>query len=156
MEQSKLCTVNNLFSFLVCKGCEKRRAVYVLSIRALLKSLIDLSLVKAFLNLITETYTCGSDYSEEASYIKLTKKSFRPYTPTYSGTLALCCQHPIEEKLYKLEECKKTCYVCGENSTEETVTNQFPLCTKVSNYIIHYYSMCHTQQYQYDIFSIVI
>jgi hypothetical protein len=57
MEQSKLCTVNNLFSFLVCKECGKRRAVYVQSQRALVKSLIDLGLVKAFLNLITETYT---------------------------------------------------------------------------------------------------
>jgi hypothetical protein len=155
-EQSTLCVVKNLFTTLVCKGCGKRRPVYVLSLNALLKSSSDLSLVRQFLNFITQTYKCGYDFSEVASNIKLSKKTFIPYTPTFMGNLALCCKHQIEERLYKLDELKRTCYVCGEDSTRPIVTNQFPLCAKVCSCSINYDNlMCHTLQYYYHFFKMI-
>ena len=36
--------------------------------------------------------------------------------------------HPVEEKVYKFDNHKSTCYVCGDDSTEPTVINQYPLC----------------------------
>jgi hypothetical protein len=141
-EQSAICVVKNLFCALMCKGCGKWRAVYVLSKIALLKCHPDLSRVKEFLNFIAPSYTCGLDYSAAASKITLSKETFRPYTPTFMTNLALCCKHPIEERLYILDELKRTCYVCGENSTRPIVKNQFPLCAKVSFYYLYYIFQC--------------
>lgn len=95
-EQSAICVVKNLFCALMCKGCGKWRAVYVLSKIALLKCHPDLSRVKEFLNFIAPSYTCGLDYSVAASKITLSKETFRPYTPTFMTNLALCCKHPLK------------------------------------------------------------
>ena len=98
----------------------------------------DRDLVNRFLDDQSVTYTCGTDFSELASTIdftqnssekrKIDKRSYRPFIPTYVGNLALCCMHPIEEKVYKFDNHKKSCYVCGDNSDQAIVANQFPLC----------------------------
>jgi hypothetical protein len=36
--------------------------------------------------------------------------------------------HPIEEKVYKFDNHKLRCYVCGDDSAKPIVINQYPLC----------------------------
>jgi hypothetical protein len=52
--------------------------------------------------------------------------------------------HPIEEKIYKFDSHKKTCYVCGDNSDEATVINEFPLCKQ-----------CHDKGWLHKSFTII-
>ena len=85
--------------------------------------------MNTFLEVQAQTYTCGTDFSELASTLPVTKKYVRPYCQTYSGNLTVSCLHPVDEKLYKLDQHKKTCSQCGDESLNPTVSNQFPLCT---------------------------
>ena len=85
--------------------------------------------MNTFLEVQAQTYTCGTDFSELASTLPVTKKYLRPYCQTYSGNLTVSCLHPVDEKLYKLDQHKKTCSQCGDESLNPTVSNQFPLCT---------------------------
>ena len=62
----------------------------------------DKSTVNTFLEVQTQTYTCGTDFSELASTLPVTKKYLRPYCQTYSGNLTVSCLHPVDEKLCKL------------------------------------------------------
>jgi hypothetical protein len=80
-----------------------------------------------------ETYVCGTDFSEEASNIVLSKPYYRPYMATYEKNLKLSCMHTIDEKIYKLDKHVKTCHVCGEDSDNPIVENHFPVCSLVWN-----------------------
>ena len=139
---STLCVVNNILTTVRCKNCAKPRPVYVVGGGAKLKG-TDKDLVHEFLENQSSTYTCGTDLLEQAASInfsdntaekrKTDKRSYRPYIPTYVGNLALCCMHPIEEKINKFDNHKKTCYVCGENSDDTPVINHYPLCNECHN-----------------------
>ena len=59
---------------------------------------------------------------------KVDKRSYRPCIPTYVGNLALCCTHPVEEKMHNFDNHKSTYYVCGDDSKAPTITIQYPLC----------------------------
>ena len=89
----------------------------------------DKSQVDAFSQDQSQTYTCGTDFSELASSIQVSKVYLRPYCQIYSGYLSLSCLHPVDEKVYKLNQHRRTCSQCGDNSSNPVVANQFPLCT---------------------------
>jgi hypothetical protein len=131
LDQSSMCIQKNLHASLVCKGCGKWRAVFWIGDYSL--EGIDEKNVKDFLEDQSETYVCGTDFSEEASNIVLSKPYYRPYMATYEKNLKLSCMHTIDEKIYKLDKHVKTCHVCGEDSDNPIVENHFPVCSLVWN-----------------------
>ena len=134
IQSATLCSINNILTTIRCKSCGNPRAVYVVGGGSKLKG-DDRELVQEFLENQSSTYTCASInfLVPSVDKRKIDKRSYRPYIPTYIGNLALCCMHPIEEKVYKFDMHQKTCYVCGDNSNEDTVINQFPLCKNCSD-----------------------
>lgn len=105
----------------------------------------DRNEVDAFLENQSQTYTCGSDLSELASLIPVSKMCLRPHCPTYSGLLTLSCLHSIDEKVYKLDQHKRTCFQCGDDSLTPVVPNQFPLCTT-----------CHEKGWPKKAFTVIV
>lgn len=71
----------------------------------------------------SQTYTCSSDFSELASSVKVSKACLRPYCQTYSGFLTLSCLHPVDEKVYMLDQHKRTCSQCGDNLLNPIAAN---------------------------------
>ena len=100
--------------------------------------------VDTFIENQSQTYTCGSDFSELASSVKVSKACLQPYCQTYFGFLTLSCLHPVDEKVYKLDQHKRTCSQCGDNSLNPIVANQFPLCT-----------MSHEMEWPFKLFPVI-
>lgn len=104
----------------------------------------DKSQVDTFLQDQSQTYTCGTDFSELASSVQVSKVCLRPYCQIYSGYLSVSCLHPVDEKVYKLDQHRRTCYQCGDNSSNPVVANQFPLCT-----------ICHEKGWPLKAFTVI-
>lgn len=127
IQSANLCVIKNLYTTIRCKNCGKPRSVFVLGGLRIQEA--DRNEVNSFLQDQSQTYTCGTDFSELAASVKTSKKYLRPYCQTYSGLLTLSCLHPVDEKVYKLDQHKTTCSQCGDHSLNPTVENQFPLCS---------------------------
>ena len=104
----------------------------------------DKSQVNAFLENQSQTYTRGTDFSESASSVQISKACLRPYCQTYSGYLSVSCLHSVDEKVCKLDQHKRTCSQCGDSSSNPIVANQFPLC-----------AVCHEKGWPYKSFTVI-
>lgn len=104
----------------------------------------DKLVVNDFLENQAQTYTCGTDFSELASSLHVSKQCLRPYCQTYSGNLTVNCLHPVDEKLYTLDQHKNTCSQCGDESLNPTVPNQFLLCIP-----------CHEKEWPFKAFTVI-
>ena len=69
----------------------------------------DKSQVNAFLENQSQTYTCGTDFTESASSVQVSKVCLHPYCQIYSGYLSVGCLHSVDEKVHKLDQHKRTC-----------------------------------------------
>lgn len=137
-----MCVVKNIYTTIRCKSCGKPRSVFLLGGTKVREE--DKARVNAFLEDQAQTYTCGTDFSELASAIQVSKTCLRPYCQTQSGNLTVSCLHPVDEKVYKLDQHKRTCSQCGDESNNPIVSNQFPLCVT-----------CHEKGWPFKAFTVI-
>ena len=92
---STLCVFNNILTTVGCKNCGKPRLVYVVGGGAKLKG-TDKDLVHEFLENQSSTYTCGTDFLEQAASINFLDNTAEkrklikgPTAHTFQHTLAI-------------------------------------------------------------------
>lgn len=101
IKSATLCVTKTLYTSTRCKSCGKPRSIFLLG--GIKIGQDDKLVVNDFLENQAQTYTCGTDFSELASSLHVSKQCLRPYCQTYSGNLTVSCLHPVDEKLYKLD-----------------------------------------------------